>query len=164
MPSIALCSIKQSDQTFLAQLYASTRVEELAVIDWSQQEKNAFLQMQFEAQHQFYQEQFADAEFDLIVKDEQPIGRLYVQRREDEIRIIDIALLPEYRNGGIGGKLLQGLLDEAEKMSLPVRIHVERFNRALSLYKRLGFSAIDDNGVYYLLEWLPCRVTVNGHD
>ena len=83
----------------------------------------------------------------------EPIGRLYVDRRTEEIRIIDIALLPEYRGKGVGSKLIRALLDEAEQERMPVRIHVERFNPALRLYRRLGFKVVEDEGVYYLMEW-----------
>ena len=105
MPT-SLRPIKEEDQSFLYRLYASTRQEELAVLDWSEAQKEAFLQMQFNAQHKFYTEQFSQAEFQIIEQDQEPIGRLYVDRRDDEIRLIDIALLPAYRNRGIGSSYL----------------------------------------------------------
>jgi ribosomal protein S18 acetylase RimI-like enzyme len=144
--------VQDQDLAFLFRLYASTREQELALIDWDDAQKQAFLAMQFEAQHNFYRDRFASARFDLILRGEEPIGRLYVDRRADEIRIIDIALVPAYRNRGIGGRLLRELLDQAATARLPVRIHVERLNPALSLYRRLGFEHIADNGVYYLME------------
>ena len=149
--------IQEQDLPFLFQLYASTRAEELAVTPWSDEEKHAFLEMQFNAQHQFYQERFAAAQFDLILLAEQPIGRLYLDRRDDEIRIIDIALMPEQRNRGIGGQLLSDLLNEAAQAELPLRIHVEQNNPALRLYQRLGFQHVEENGVYYLMEARPGR-------
>jgi ribosomal protein S18 acetylase RimI-like enzyme len=84
-----------------------------------------------------------------------PVGRLYVDRRDDEIRILDIALIPEARGGGIGGLLLGDLIAEAGSARKPIRIHVERANRALSLYQRLGFSEIGQTDFYYLMEWNP---------
>ena len=113
----------------------------------------AFLTQQFTAQHQHYQTHYPDANFDVIMLDEQPIGRLYVARWENEIRLIDIALLPEYRHAGIGSHLLQEVMTEAAEVSKPLRMHVEKFNPALQLYKRLGFSTIDDRGVYWFMEW-----------
>jgi len=90
--------ITDSDLPFLSRLYASTRAEEVAqVMDWTAEQKQQFLQMQFDAQHKFYQEQFKQAEFLLIEQDQQPIGRIYIDRREDETRLIDIALMPETR-------------------------------------------------------------------
>jgi ribosomal protein S18 acetylase RimI-like enzyme len=93
------------------------------------------------------------AAFDVILVGGQPAGRLYLHRRDDEIRIMDIALLPEYCDRGIGTTLLHGLLSEAAAAGKPLRIHVERFNPALRLYERLGFRQIDDRGVYLFMEW-----------
>ena len=147
--------MRDEDREFLARLYASTREEELAVTPWTEEQKAAFLRQQFEAQHAFYTERFTDAEFSVVLLDGEPAGRLYVDRREDEIRLIDIALLPEHRGHGIGGELMRDLLKEGEEKGLPVRIHVERFNPALRLYERLGFRHVEEQGPYYLMEWRP---------
>ncbi|NET11234.1 MAG: GNAT family N-acetyltransferase [Symploca sp. SIO2B6] len=179
---LTLRAITDADQPFLAQLYASTREDELAVLDWSPEQKTSFLEMQFHAQHTFYMGQFQQATFDIIEltqdslnaaslnKDEKPnrkdtkldrknekipIGRLYLEQRSDEIRIIDIALLPPHRNQGIGTRLLNMILAKGQQLNVPVRIHVEQFNPALRLYLRLGFQAIEEQGIYYLMEWLP---------
>lgn len=153
--NIALRPIGPEDQPFLYSVYASTRLEELAPLRWSVEQQSAFLMQQFNAQHQYYQANYADAEFLLIVLNIQPIGRLYVDRRADELRLIDIALLPQYRNAGIGSALLGDLLAEAAQAGKPVRIHVEKFNPALRLYTRLGFTVAEDRGVYWFMEWLP---------
>ncbi|MAT99588.1 MAG: GNAT family N-acetyltransferase [Anaerolineaceae bacterium] len=152
---IQLRPITESDLPFLRRLYGSTRTEELAAVPWSAAEKEAFLDMQFHAQHVYYQEQYAQATFDIIEQDGQAIGRLYVDRRPDDIRIVDIALLPANRKQGIGSMLLSRLLEEGTRAGLPITIHVERFNPALTLYQRLGFQPIDDYGVYLLLAWQP---------
>lgn len=145
--------ITEEDMPFLHRLYGTTRESELNRTAWSPEEKRAFIEMQFNAQHRHYQEHFGDARFDLILDDDEPIGRLYVDCRPDEIRIIDIALLPEFCGRGIGGRLIKQLIDEAGERQLPVRIHVEQFNPALRLYERLGFHKVHDEGVYFLMEW-----------
>jgi ribosomal protein S18 acetylase RimI-like enzyme len=147
--------IAAADQLFLCRVYASTRQSEMALVSWSEAEKEAFLRMQFEAQHSYYQDEFPKAAFQVIELEGRPIGRLYVDRRPDEIRLIDITLLPEFRNAGIGSQLLHDLLGEAAAADKPLRIHVERFNPALQLYQRLGFRQIEERGVYYLMEWNP---------
>lgn len=152
---VSLRPIGADDQAFLFEVYASTREEELAVLDWDAAQKDAFLRQQFDAQHAFYRSQFADADFQVILLDSEPVGRLYVHRRADELRLVDIALLPVHRNAGIGTMLVKGLLAEAAAGGKPVRIHVEMFTAALRLYERLGFSKVGDNGVYYLMEWSP---------
>jgi len=111
--------------------------------------------MQFSAQDGFYREHFPDATFDVVTVDGIPAGRLYVDRRAAEIRIIDIALLPEYRGHGIGTALLTPILDEADRTGKTVSIHVEHQNPARRLYDRLGFVKIEEQGVYQLLERRP---------
>jgi GNAT superfamily N-acetyltransferase len=141
------------DEPFLGKVYAGTRAAELATVSWTDEEKTAFLQMQFAAQAQYYREHYGDISFDVILLDAEAVGRLYVARWSDEIRIVDIALLPEYCNRGIGTTLLRQLQLEAQDEGKPLRIHVERFNPALRLYERLGFRQLMDRGVYLFLEW-----------
>lgn len=122
---------------------------------WSEAEKATFLRSQFEAQKTYYDAQFPDAEFELILLDGQPVGRLFVDHRKEEIRLIDIALLPQWRGQGIGERILRGILAEARRKKLVVRIHVEQNNRAMGLYLRLGFSLLEERGVYHLMQWQP---------
>ncbi len=145
--------IRESDKDFLRRLYASTREEELAATPWTEAYKAEFLRGQFEAQHSHYMSYFTDASFDLILQGDTPIGRLYIEEREKEFRIIDIALLPEYRRRGLGRALLEEVLERGRAAAKAVRIHVETNNPAMRLYLRLGFSRIEDQGPYYLMEW-----------
>jgi GNAT superfamily N-acetyltransferase len=127
--------------------------EELALVDWDEGQKAAFVQMQFIAQHHYYHVHYADAAFQVIECDGMPAGRLYVARGSTEMRIVDIALLPSYR--GVGSWLLEESLAEAARTGKRVSIHVERFNPARRLYERLGFRRIADQGAYLLMEWAP---------
>ena len=145
-----------SDLEFLCELYASTRRDEMAVTGWLPEQIEEFLRQQFEAQHIHYSAHFADADFDLILtEDGEPVGRLYLEERDDEFRIIDIALLPTYRGQGIGSRILRDIMDKAFAADKSVRIHVESNNPAMNLYKRLGFRKTDDYGVYHLMEVVP---------
>jgi len=152
---IHLRDIEPGDEPFLFQVYASTRLEELAVTGWDAEQTRAFLAQQFTAQHTHYQTHYADARFSVIMDGGVPIGRLYVARGPREIRIIDIALLPEHRGRGVGARLLEGIQAEGRASARAVSIHVERFNPALRLYQRLGFQEVEDKGVYLLLTWMP---------
>ena len=152
MPSVILRSVEPGDIAFLYRVYASTRQEELAQTGWSESQKETFLRQQFEAQSRYYREHYSEASFDVILSDGYPIGRLYLARWPEEIRIVDIALLPEYRGTGIGTKLLEDLISESEESAKPLSIHVERFNPAMRLYERLGFRNAADKGVYFLME------------
>jgi GNAT superfamily N-acetyltransferase len=152
---ISLRPIGADDMGFLCRVYISTREEELAITDWSAVQKEAFLMMQFKAQHAYYQEHYPGAAFQVILREGQPIGRLYLDRWSTELRIVDIALLPKYRGQGIGTTILEAILSEGQRLGLPVSIHVERFNPAMRLYTRLGFRQIEDKGVHYLMEKTP---------
>lgn len=150
--TVALRPVESDDEEFLYRVYAGTRQEELARIGWSEEQKEAFLRTQFEAQSRYYREHYEEAEFSVVLADGRPVGRLYVARWPGEVRIVDIALLPEHRNAGIGSTLLDGLISESETSGKPLSIHVERFNPALRLYERLGFREVADKGVYLLME------------
>ncbi len=144
----------EEDLEFLYHLYASTRADETALLDWTEEEKEAFLRMQFSAQRGYYRGHYRETRFDVIEREGEAIGRLYVARWPDDIRVVDIALMPEHRGQGVGGGLMRALLDEAAAAGKSVSIHVEVYNPALRLYERLGFQAKgQDDGVYRLMEW-----------
>jgi ribosomal protein S18 acetylase RimI-like enzyme len=153
--ALDLRPITAGDEAFLFRVYAETRTEELAQVPWSDEQKQAFLWSQFSAQHRHYVENYPGAEMSVVLRNDVPAGRLYLHRRADEIRIMDIALLPEHRRAGLGTRLLRAVLSEAEAAGKPVRLHVERFNPGLALYERLGFVLAEDRGVYLLLERRP---------
>jgi len=159
-PTITRRPITKRDEEFLYRIYASTRQEELAQVPWDEAQKTIFLKMQFDAQHRYYLENYPRAKFQIILREGIPIGRLYVDRRKKEIRIVDIALLPEYRRQGIGSALLEEIMEEGRRLKLPVTIHVEKFNPAMRLYDRMGFQKIEDKGVYHLMEWSGERSAV----
>jgi ribosomal protein S18 acetylase RimI-like enzyme len=143
--------IKENDLPFLARVYASTRREELASVPWTDAQKTAFLDSQFEAQHAHYQTHYPTASWLVIARGTEPIGRLYLDRWKDEHRLIDIALLPEHRGLGYGTALLRDLIDEAAAAGRALSIHVEKNNPAMALYRRLGFRQVGEHGVYDLL-------------
>jgi len=144
-----------ADLPFFARLYASTRADELAPVPWSADEKTAFLDMQFRAQHLHYSRHFADADWLVILRAGEPVGRLYLETLKDDLHIIDIALLPHHRRLGLGSALMQDLLDEAAASAKGVTIHVEKNNPAMRLYRRLGFARVQDQGAYDFMRSVP---------
>lgn len=141
------------DEPFLYELYCSTRAEEMAGWGLDRTQQKAFLELQFKARQRHYDIAFSGAEHKIILCDDRPIGRMLVYRSEREIRLVDIALLSEYQQRGIGGSLLQALLDEARTTGKSVTLHVDKFNRAARLYERLGFSVTGDTGGSFKMEW-----------
>jgi ribosomal protein S18 acetylase RimI-like enzyme len=144
-----------ADRGFLVELYASTRADELAVVPWTDDEKAAFVAMQFEAQDVSYHRAYPDGRFLVVLGDDAPIGRLYLGRGAAEIRIVDITLLPAHRGAGIGSRLIDDVLAEADAAGLAVRLHVEPWNPALRLYERRGFRVVEAGAVYLFMERPP---------
>jgi ribosomal protein S18 acetylase RimI-like enzyme len=148
--------IADADLPFLARVYASTRAEELAVVTtMTDAQKAAFLGAQFQLQHAHYQKYYPEADWLVIVRAAEDIGRLYIERWPSQHRIIDIAFLPAHRGHGFGEALLRDLMDEAAAAGKSVSIHVEKLNPAMRLYRRLGFTTEEDKGIHDLMRWTP---------
>jgi ribosomal protein S18 acetylase RimI-like enzyme len=154
LATLTLRPARESDEAHLRRVYASTREEELIVVAWDDGDKDAFLRQQFAAQDASYRA-YPHASLNVIEVDGEPASRLYVARWPEEIRIMDIALLPPYRNHGIGTSLLRELLAESAANGTRLTVHVEKFNPARALYERLGFAEAADLGVYVLMEATP---------
>lgn len=150
---VTLRRVMPEDEEFLLQLYASIRADELALAPWTDAQREAFVRMQFAAQQAHYRTHNPNATHDIILLDDQPVGRLYVARRDREIRILDITILPEHRNCGLGTPLIKSLIGEASRAGLPLNIWVESYNPSHRLFERLGFSVVEDDGVNHLMEW-----------
>jgi RimJ/RimL family protein N-acetyltransferase len=151
-PDITLRPVGPADQDFLIEVYGSTRAEEMALVPWTDEQRQAFIQHQFTAQQNHYAQKYPTASHDVIMFNDRPVGRLYVARLDQEIRIIDITLLPAERNAGIGSYLIKQLLDEANHSGKLTRIYVEEFNPSLRLFERLGFSPSEQHGIHVLLQ------------
>ena len=147
--------VKTSDEDFLFSVYASTRADEMKLVPWTAMQKQSFLQMQFNAQRQHYSVHYPKAQYYIIEQAGQMIGRMIVDRSENTILLMDIALLPEYRNKRIGSGLINTLLEEADKTNRPVQLHVETFNPAMRLYQRLGFVKTGEAGIYHEMTRQP---------
>jgi len=154
---ITLRPVTESDDDFLLGLYASTRAEEMARVPWTAEQKDAFVRMQFEAQKRHYAAEYPQSRHDLICADGTPVGRIYLDRDASRFHILDITVLPQHRNAGIGSFLLRQLLQEAAESSKPVNIYVENFNPSLRLFKRLGFQVAEESGFQLLLKWHSAR-------
>lgn len=151
--AVQLRTATPSDGDFLFALFASTRSDELAGLAWDPAQAQAFIKMQFNMQVQNYSANYPSAENKIVLLNEQPIGRMLIERTAAEIQLVDIALMPEQRNNGIGGALINDLLKEAAGQGKPVRLQVLNFSPALRLYERLGFACLSDDGVYLEMKW-----------
>jgi ribosomal protein S18 acetylase RimI-like enzyme len=140
--------IEARDLAFLRALYAETRAGEMSASGWPQDQVQQFLAMQFDLQHRYYQEHHAGADFLVLLREGQPVGRIYWREQGDEACLIDISLVSAERGRGIGTAFMRLLTTRADARGQDIVLHVEPFNPALRLYRRFGFEALGDNGIY----------------
>jgi len=152
--TLTLRPVTPDDDQFLLSVYDSTRAEELAQAEWQPGQREVFLKWQFDLQRREYDARFPDAEYYLIVIDEQLAGRIWIGQDDKQIRLLDIALLPQFQNRGAGTLLLKWLIERARAGEKPLRHMVFVLNNdAHRFYERLGFVMIEDLGAYKHMEW-----------
>ena len=152
-PPVETRPVAPADDEFLLDVYASTRADELAPVPWTDEQKRAFLRMQLDAQRGEYFKRFPDSDYRVILVGGRPAGRLWVARTPTQIRLLDIALLPEFRGRGLGARLVLELAEEARRAGLPLRHMVFQLNEgALRFYERLGFARLELHGAYWEME------------
>ena len=152
--TVELRPVSESDNDFLLVVYASTREDELAQVEWAEGQKEMFLRWQSNLQRREYETRFPDADYRVILVDQKPAGRIWVGTDDQQIRLLDIALLPQFQNRGVGTALLKSLMVEAKNAGKALRHMVFVLNNnADRFYERLGFKKIEDFGAYKHMEW-----------
>lgn len=150
--------ITLADHAFLKIAYRSTREQELSVSRLTTDQKNQFIEFQFNAQHAHYTNEFKGAEFNIITVNNVNAGRLYVWETTDEIRLIDIILLPKYRGKGIGSRILKNLIKNSEESGKVLNLHVLKTNTASRFYTKLGFTVNEEKESHYFMSYTPTSV------
>ena len=153
--NLSLRPATDADQEFLVGVFASTRADELQALAWNPIQAEMFIKIQYSAQQQSYRLSYPEAENNIILQDGLPIGRMLIDRSEEAICLVDIAILPDYRNHGVGAELIGGLLAEGATGGREVVLSVFHTNPAIHLYNRLGFSKVDEESLYWTMRWLP---------
>lgn len=154
-PAVGLRPAGPDDEPFLVSLYAQTRASEMAATGWGQREIDAFVQMQYAAQRSDYEGRYPAASHSVVLADDRPVGRIWIDRSPDEIRLLDLAVIDGDRDRGIGTRLLRDLQAEAQPAGVPLRHSVVKTNvDALRLYQRLGFTIVGDLPTHHLMEWV----------
>ncbi len=151
---LTLRPVTADDDSFLLALYDSTRDRELLQAEWQEGQRESFVRWQFDMQRREYDARFPDARYQLILIDDEPAGRVWVGADKEQIRLLDIALLPQFQNRGAGTILLKDLMREAAAAGKFLRHMVFVLNdNAHRFYERLGFVMIEDLGAYKHMEW-----------
>src|SRR6266478_738302 len=152
--SVTFRSVTAADEEFLLALYGGTRADELAQVQWGEGQQELFVRWQYDLQRREYDARFADAKYEVILVDGSPAGRIWVGTDNEQIRLLDIALLPEFQNRGVGTLLIGRLIHESTRVGKPLRHMVFVLNNdAHRFYERLGFVVIEDLGAYKHMEW-----------
>ena len=155
-PSVSLRPVTPDDREFLVAVYGGTRAQELAQVEWDEGQKEAFIRWQFERQEEEYKQRYPGARYDVILVDGVPAGRIWVGFDDKQIRLLDIAIIPQFQNRGVGTHLLRQLMAEATHANKVLRHMVFVLNdNAHRFYERLGFVTIEDLGGYKHMEWVP---------
>lgn len=155
--SIELRPATADDEDFLRTVYKSSRGEDLRGLGWDEDRIDEFLEMQYQAQRTFDQGDQADATDEVILYAGNPVGRLLVSSNKDEVRCADLALLPEFRNRGLGAFILRRLQRQAGATNKPLRLQVLRFSRAVKFFERVGFICASETGTHFQMEWTPSK-------
>lgn len=154
--SVSLRPVTPADREFLISVYGGSRAAELAQVAWDDAQKDAFIRWQFERQEEEYNQRYPSARYQVILVDDVPAGRIWVGIDEQQIRLLDIAILHQFQNRGVGTYLLNQLKDEAAREKKALRHMVFMLNdNAYRFYERLGFLTIEDLGGYKHMEWTP---------
>jgi ribosomal protein S18 acetylase RimI-like enzyme len=151
--SISLRPVTSDDDPFLFEVYASSRGEDLATMGWEPEPIRTFLETQYSAQKVFLKNDYPETDDRIIMLGRERIGRIVVLRNDREIRLVDIALMPQYRNAGLGTHLVRDLMSEAAKLSIPFRLQLIRSNPAVALFEQLGLVRTGETGSHYQMEW-----------
>jgi ribosomal protein S18 acetylase RimI-like enzyme len=153
---VRLRPCRDEDAEFLREVYVAYRWEEMQASGWPEAARRAFLHDQHRLQDAHYRQHYQGAARGVIEVAGQPAGRLYLYHCGHELRIVDVAFLPDFRGQGLGGAMITAVQQQAAALGIPrVSIHVERNNPALRLYQRLGFGLVEERSLYWLLEWRP---------
>lgn len=156
LQDVALRDASPEDDAFMCSVYLSTRREEMAAWGWDETQQEMFARMQFNVRRQSYRMQFPTAEEKVILFKGEHAGSYIFERNSGEIRFVDLAILPEYRNIGIGTTIFVRHFNEADAEGKIVRLQVRKENHAARrLYERLGFSITSDDEMYFGMERLP---------
>ena len=152
-PTVTLRPAQPDDEAFLATVYGSTREQELAMVPWTAEQREAFIRFQYTAQLTHYQTEYPQAEHSVIMLGDSRVGRIYLDRRENEFRILDITLLPQHRGLGIGTPIIRRVMEEAAQAGKSVSINLDSFSQSQRLFERLEFKPTDTTGFHTLFVW-----------
>jgi RimJ/RimL family protein N-acetyltransferase len=151
--TVKLRAVQPDDEEFLISVYASSREQELAMVPWTDEQRYVFAKFQFQAQLNYYQTEFPNSEHSIILSEGEPVGRLFIDRREAQIRILDITILTRHRGKGIGTPIIRHVMDLAGAAGKSVGINLDLFSTSQQTFERLGFKPTEKTDSHTLYVW-----------
>lgn len=159
MSTLAVRPALPQDEIFLYELYSAVRGPEFALAPVSATQREHLIRMQFNGQMSAYTQKYPNSCYHIVLLDGKPVGRLWVAPGQREFHLVDIAVHPSLQKKGIGTVLVQRLQQEATQARLPITSSIFRFNAgSMRFHKRLGFSIVREDEMYYYMEWKPLPV------
>lgn len=143
----------ESDRRFVYEVFES--VCDPAICGLDEPLRSQLITMQFGGQCQDYSSKYPNAIDQIIEFDKTRIGRVYTDDSAGRIHIVDIAILPHWRGQGIGTAVLKSIFEVAQQSSKPVSLRVKKENRAVGLYKKLGFKVTGNDSLYVEMSLPP---------
>jgi GNAT superfamily N-acetyltransferase len=144
-----------SDDAFLYDVFATTWASEVAALP-NQNLARHVLRIQHIAQERRIAGRYPGHQRFIVLQDGEPAGRLYVHGDAESMHVIDLTLMPRFRDRGIGSRILRDLFEVAAVDRHAVTARVDRRNRAATeLYSRLGFKLVAVDDVDHHFEWSP---------
>jgi len=152
---ITFKKIQEQDQEFITKVYRSTREKELDLTNWPEDQKHRFTIMQMIAQLTDYEKNYKGATYEMVLYKKKPAGRLYLWETNNEIRIMDLSLLPEFQGKGIGRDILAGIVQSAKQKKKIASLHVIHGHPSKRMYERVGFKKVSETATHEYMEYNP---------
>ncbi len=150
---IVLRPVKKDEEDFWKEVFCDSVRGHFSTAGLSADQLNELLEMQYQAQKADYERNYPQAENDVILYDGNLAGRVILSTEHNDLHLIDIAVLSDFRNRGIGTAILENLFEKSRRTKLPIRFYVEKNNPAFRLYERLGFETIADVQTHFQMQW-----------
>ncbi|AGY75266.1 GNAT family N-acetyltransferase [Clostridium autoethanogenum] len=153
--SISLCPAEPKDYEFLLKVFKEGRPELNFISNLSEEKKEDIIVEQFKIQQQQLARMYPKAEFYIVKLNDESVGRLYLHRGEANYRILEIGLLEQYRNQGIGRRTMKLIIENAIKERKNLSLQVIWFNnKAFLFYEKLGFKITENNNIFCEMQYI----------
>ena len=107
-------------------------------------------------QRERHNREFSSHDFHIIQFSGTDVGFFITSSTSDTLKVNQIFVLPEYQGRGIGSACMTRIIDNANLEQRSVELQVLKVNtRGIDLYRRLGFTIVGEDSIYFQMEKLP---------